>query len=138
MLPISVSCQIKILPYIGIVAAGFFDGEAEVLKYNYNGYKRLHPNTNEQYSNPNVSWVNKYRDWPTDTRERYIGSKTFLAWTTDKYHMNRTVRNGLLIGSMSVHIYVHEKPKPIKILKICLISWGCYAIGTQIAHQVYK
>jgi hypothetical protein len=138
LLPISVSCQTKILPYIGIIASGFLDGEAEVLKYNYVRYKAVHPNTNEQYTNPSISWTNKYKNYPIDKREKFIGSTTIFAWTTDKYHLNRTLRNGLLISSLSINIKIHEKQKPITIIKHCIISWGCYALGTQIAHQIYK
>lgn len=130
--------QAKIIPFAGLVAAGFMDGQAEVLRFKYSSYKRVHPNTNPKWSDPNVSWVNKYRNYPDDKRERFPGSKTIFAWATDKYHMNRTIRNGLMCGSISLNLALYDKPKPITIIKLAILSWASYAAGTQIAYQVYK
>lgn len=137
-MPAISSAQVKILPYAGMVLAGFSDGQSEVIRYNYNAYLRLHPRTNQQWSNPKISWMNKYRNWPEDKRERFIGSKTIFAWATDKYHLNRTIRNGLTCGSLTLNLSLYEKPKPIKIIKIAVLSWCCYAAGTQIAYEIYK
>lgn len=138
LFPVMTFGQKKIIPYVGMVTAGFLDGQAEILKFRYSSYKRVHPNTNPQWSDPSISWLNKYKDWPADKRERFPGSKTIFAWATDKYHMNRTLRNGLMCGSVSFNIALHEKPKLITIAKVAVLSWASYAAGTQIAYQIYR
>jgi len=87
--------------------AGWNDGRAELLKFHYNEYLEKHPNTNQSWSNPNVSWVNK---WAKDEngnvivgKERFPLSSTLLVFTTDKYHMHRTIRNTAYTASIAIY-----------------------------------
>lgn len=45
----------------------------------------------EVFWNPEVSWKNKYKDWPEDKRPAYPGATTWLAWTTDAWHLFKTI-----------------------------------------------
>jgi hypothetical protein len=43
------------------------------------------------------SFKRKYKNFDAgDFREAYIGSKTFLAWTTDAFHLTNTIDKGFL------------------------------------------
>lgn len=43
------------------------------------------------------SYKRKYKNYDTgDFTEAYIGSKTFLAWTTDAFHLTNTIDKGFL------------------------------------------
>lgn len=120
------------------VAAGFLEGEREVCRNDYSRYLRVHPHANPQWSNPKVSFVNKYRNYPTDKREKFIGSKTVFAWATDKHHMNGTGRNLFLVGGTCITLSLYEKPSLKQIIKQGLINWGSFALGTGIAHYLYR
>ncbi|MCB9019231.1 MAG: hypothetical protein H6546_02775 [Chitinophagales bacterium] len=84
--------------------SGYTDGVSETLKFNYTGYKRIHPGTNENWSNPNLSWTNKWaKDGmgnPIVGKEAFLGSSSIFVGITDHYHLMRTVSN--TTASMSV------------------------------------
>jgi len=46
-------------------------------------FKGLDP----QFWNPNISWMNKYKDWPTDDSAAFFLSKTVLVSFTDAWHL---------------------------------------------------
>ena len=41
--------------------AGVWQGAEEVVHFKYKTFHSIHPNINEQYFNPAISWKNKYR-----------------------------------------------------------------------------
>lgn len=120
------------------LVAGFAEGQREVCRNDYSRYARVHPNANPQWANPKVSFVNKYKHWPDDKREKYPGAFTVLAWTTDKHHFNGTLRNVLIVGGTGVSLSLYEKPKPKQIIIQMLVNWMSFATGTGIAHAIYK
>ena len=42
--------------------SGFFNGYRDVLNYHYYVFKDHHPNANDQFWNPAISWKNKYKN----------------------------------------------------------------------------
>ena len=80
--------------------AGAMDGFNEALDFDYQAFKRTFPNANDQYWNPDISWQNK---WNGD-RPSYFGSTTFLSWTTDGYHLTRSLNKAFLCGGVTVKI----------------------------------
>lgn len=42
---------------------------------------------NPKFWNPAISWKNKYKNYPEDQRAKFFGSKTFLVWVTDAWHL---------------------------------------------------
>lgn len=49
----------------------------------------------------NISWKNKYKDYNGgDLRPAYLGSKTWLAWTTDLNHLSATANHLFLAGGV--------------------------------------
>ncbi|MCP9750363.1 hypothetical protein [Ferruginibacter sp. HRS2-29] len=64
-----------------------------------------------------TSWKRKYRNADiNDYRPAYIGSKSWLVWTTDAYHLSRTVDHtatigGIVIASTSDLKQYHKKDR---------------------------
>lgn len=74
------------------LVAGAADGYNQAILFHYDTWKDYHPNANDQYWNPYISWENKYKDASNgDFSPAYFGSKTFLVFTTDAYHMTRMI-----------------------------------------------
>jgi hypothetical protein len=119
------------------MVAGWLDNEADVLKFNYHLYQRRWPDADPRWANPKVSAVNKYRDWPHDTRAAYPGSKTWLVWTTDKYHLNRFMRNALMAGSLAVQINIGEKLRWQQVVLMALGNWAAFALGSGACSWFY-
>lgn len=93
--------------FLGGVANGYH----ETILNHYPQFKKVHPNANDQYWNPQISWLNKYEDFDKyGKREAYFGSTTFLAWTTDAYHLSSVISNTSLIGATCI-ITIGEKRK---------------------------
>ena len=42
---------------------------------------------NQNFWNPQLSWVNKWKDGDRANGEKFFGSSTFLVWTTDSWHL---------------------------------------------------
>lgn len=47
--------------------------------------------------NPQLSWVNKYKDGDITKGEKFFGSSTFLVWLTDGIHLIKLAMYSLLI-----------------------------------------
>ena len=44
-----------------------------------------------QFTNPNISWQNKWKNGYRIQGEKFFGSSTFLVWTTDFWHLAKTI-----------------------------------------------
>jgi hypothetical protein len=89
---------------------GAFNGVSDALAHKYSSTVFYKSPANNQFWNPQVSWENKYRDWPIDDRPAYFGSTTFLAWTTDGWHMTKTGQ----LKSMQVAMVLYKPEKEIR------------------------
>lgn len=93
--------------FIGGVANGYH----ETILNHYGQFKKVHPNANDQFWNPEISWLNKYDDFDRyGKKEAYFGSTTFLAWTTDAYHLSSVISNTSIVGATCI-ITIGEKRK---------------------------
>lgn len=94
----------RIPSYIGTFSAGMADGFSENLKWKYHRFQTTFPNANPQYWNPYDSWDNKWKNGDPLQGERFFGSSTFLAWTTDGYHMLNTTSRFLMKASYVISL----------------------------------
>ena len=92
---------------LGFVA-GIADGGAESLKFHYDQVDARF-NLNDSYWNPAVSWRNKYSRGLSTMGPKFPGSTTYLVWTTDGYHMLRSVRNMTITGAIVLHPWSKKK-----------------------------
>src|SRR5688572_18978439 len=92
---------------------GTADGTNQTVLFHYDRFKRAFPTANDQWANPQLSWVNKYND-------PFFGKSTFLVGTTDLYHMSRSVDNLFTVTMMplfattSVDIFDKSIPKKVR------------------------
>lgn len=85
----------------GQLASGFLDGTIESISYHYsNGFKLRCPNANDQFWDPSLSWKNKYKNGDPNLGPKFAGSTTGLVFTTDAYHMLRTSKRAIDMGSI--------------------------------------
>ena len=115
LLPLSIFGQFNLkkeLPsLLTAYGAGMCEGGAETLKFHFYKVRQKYPNVNEHYWNPDVSWTNKYKNGDPLYGPKYFGSTTFLAWTTDGYHLLRTQRNALFGSTLVLKLSLSEKKK---------------------------
>jgi hypothetical protein len=121
----------------GVLIAGFSDGQAEVISYDFRRYQRVHPNANPNWANPKISWTNKYKNNDPTQGEKFPGSTTIFVGLSDKYHLNRTIRNSMYAASVCVSITLYEKPKVKEVVKQTLFCWAMYSLGNGLAHAIY-
>lgn len=90
------------------LCAGAANGVMDHLWYHYEQH-RIQP---EQYWNPKVSWKNKYRDYPEDTRAAFPFAKTALVWLTDGWHLMKHIMllciSGAIVLLTSLLIRLHR------------------------------
>ena len=85
--------------YVG----GYADGVGETLQFNYKGYTKKHPNTDASWSNPDISWKNKWADGNPSKGPAFLGSTSIFVGFTDLYHLTHTVRNTAYTTSMVIY-----------------------------------
>lgn len=104
-----------------VFVSGMADGTSELLYYHYDKCSNIFKN--EQFWNGKISHTNKYSsNCPFAT--------TMMVWTTDGYHLMRFVRNGTMIGAITINI--NEK----KSWKRYLIEFTCYYIVYTIGFNL--
>tara|TARA_R110001606_G_scaffold140842_2_gene279858 strand:- start:2449 stop:2838 length:390 start_codon:yes stop_codon:yes gene_type:complete len=90
-----------ILGFILVILAGVSKSIMDVLQFHFSDSK-FNTNRLEQYFwNPDLSWMNKYKDFEAMGKvPRFFGSTTFLVWTTDAWHLFQMIKNVTLISGM--------------------------------------
>lgn len=121
-----------------MAAAGWLSATNEIAVHDYRRFAARHPNANPQWANPRMSFRNKYVDWPQDKRAAYLGSKTVLAWTTDRHHLYNTTRNFLVAGNIGISMTLYEKANWKQVVLQAAVSWASFAVGSGAAHQYYR
>ena len=49
--------------------------------------KSVFSDLNPQWWDPDISWMNKYKDWPDDPSPAFFLADTALVWLTDAWHL---------------------------------------------------
>lgn len=89
---------------------------------------------NEQFWNPEKSWKNKYKDGNVDLGPAYIGSTTFLAWTTDGWHLIKTI--GFSLIELLIASLLFQKRKwPVVLLGFVGIKL-LFSIGFHLVYTI--
>ena len=92
-----------------LFASGAADGLSESLIWHYPRFQEVHPGAKPDYWNPYQSWRNKYRNGDPAQGPAYFGSTSFLAWTTDGYHLTRTTGRTMILGSITVSLFERRR-----------------------------
>ena len=67
-----------------IILAGFCNAIMDTIQFRYD--RSIFNKYFEKWSNPILSWKNKWKNGNREEGERFIGSSTFFVWTTDLWH----------------------------------------------------
>jgi len=94
-----------------VLLAGAVDGVNQALVYQYGGVKKVFPNINDHYWWPVKSAYNKYKNGDPAQGAKFPGSRTWLVFTTDGYHLTRFTDHLLWSGAITLKIVNHEKKK---------------------------
>lgn len=117
--------------------SGGCDATSEVLRINYSQFEKVHTKANEQYWNPKVSYVNKWKNGDYTQGEKFFLSSTALVWTTDGYHMLRMIRNSTMITAIVIPIGKRKNWK--QYAAEAIIYYGAYTTGFNLMYNgVYK
>jgi hypothetical protein len=86
-----------------IILAAIFNACMDILgKYDESIFKKCCPSL-ENFMNPKVSWKNKYKNLDKAQGPKFFGSTTFLVWTTDFWHLCKTIM--IMFFSLSIVFY---------------------------------
>jgi hypothetical protein len=125
--------QFKLKQYVApasmIFLAGICEGVMDGLDHHYDK-----PN---QFWNPDISYTNKYKNHDPKQGRAFPGSLTWLAWTTDGWHLMKAGRNMFTTGAIVFSIKGENKKWYWYIIQA-----GAYAIinraGFNIAYSQFK
>lgn len=85
--------------------SGAADGMSQVVAFHPDRFFEMHPNANRRFWDNRVSWRNKYRNGDPDQGRAFIGSTTWLAWTTDAYHLTRTTSRITAVAGLTIPLW---------------------------------
>jgi hypothetical protein len=80
-----------------------------------------------RFTDPATSWQNKWKNGDRTQGEKFFGSSTFLVWTTDFWHLAKTIM--LLCFALAIVCYV-----PIIHP---LLDWIIYWIGFGTIFELF-
>ncbi|QQR76817.1 hypothetical protein IPJ63_00925 [Candidatus Nomurabacteria bacterium] len=96
-----------------VFIAGASDGVSQTLAFHYEYFQNDFPDAPQNYWNPDSSWYNKWANGDPNQGEAFPGSSTMFVWTTDGYHLFRTISktslvSGICFGTV-VNVYDQKK-----------------------------
>lgn len=112
--------------------SGIFDGWNQALQHHYPEVDSKF-NLNDQFWNPDISWTNKYKNGDPSQGAAYFGSTTFLAWTTDGYHMTRCGRNVTAFTAISIKI--GDRQRWWEYLVEAVMYYLTYTVGFTFSYD---
>ena len=125
-------------PYKSIVClflAGMADGTVEILRHDYDNFKKVFPKANDSYWDSEISWKNKWKDGNPEKGEKFFQSAYLLAWTTDGYHLLRSTNKALICGAIVFNIGERNKPFLYYLYDFVLCS-ATYTAGFTTTYSV--
>jgi len=87
-----------------IILSGIFKGFMDALRFHYSQSFFINFK-NEQFWNPNISWLNKYNSVLYNDGikfPKFFGSTTFFVWLTDGWHLLQMIYLNLLFLAMGM------------------------------------
>ena len=91
--------QKEIIGYSCFALAGVSNGFNQAIEHHSYGL-------GNPYVDISLSYKRKYKDYAAgNLNEAYFGSKTFLVWTTDAFHLSNTLEKGFLITGVTFDVW---------------------------------
>ncbi len=134
----NLNIKLKAVRYSSAFIAGFAEGTMDAISFHYDKFQKVHPNASPQFWDPSLSWKNKWYNGNPNEGEKFLGSSTFLVWTTDGWHALKAVNRLTTIGG-SIVITIGEKKKWTYYAKELLISYAANRAGFYTSYNlIYK
>ena len=125
----------RIAPIALSFAAGQANGIHEAVHYHWPAFQSRFPNANPQFWNPAISWENKYAGGRyVNGGERFPGSTTVFAWTTDAKHLFGSGHRAFLFGA-GVTLTLGEKRHWSHYVADGLLSFAAYSAGFHLWYS---
>lgn len=105
-MPVFVETQRQqMISFCLICCAGGCYGVLQTLAWHYCDSIFCSKKFNQQWWNPNISYSNKNLNNATSPpfKEKFFGSRTFLAWTTDAFHLVDKFFITAIIGALVLY-----------------------------------
>lgn len=96
---------------------------------------RIPESWDKQWWDATRSWTNKYNGGNPANGEKFFGSTTFLAWTTDAKHLFGTTHRATLAGS-AFTIGLGEKRPFLHYVADFGLSFVAFSIGFHATYSV--
>jgi len=134
----SLNIKLKTVRYSSAFIAGFAEGTMDAISFHYDRFQKVHPNANAKFWDPQLSWTNKWYNGNKNEGEKFVGSSSFLVWTTDGWHGLKAVNRLTTIGG-TIIITIGEKKKWHYYAKELLISYAVNRAGFYTSYNlIYK
>ena len=121
-----------------VLLSGASDGINQALMYQYAGFKRSFPNACDQFWKPSMSGANKYRNGDPKQGAKFPGSRTWLVFVTDGYHLSRFSDHLFMAGALAVKVSAHEKKKWYMYVLEAAGYWVVNRVGFSLAYNHFK
>lgn len=129
---------LKAIRYSSAFLAGFCDGTKDAISFHYGSFQKVHPQANPQFWNPQLSWVNKYKNGDPAQGEKYLGSSTVFVPFQDAWHGLKAGNTLFTIGS-SIIIPIGQKKSWKFYAKEIAIGYICNRAGFYLSYNIlYK
>lgn len=123
------------VPLASFFVAGAFEGVAETLKWHYWEFEGVHSGADEQYWNPSVSWVNKYKGGVSANGAKFPLSTTAFVWMTDGYHLMRFGKVSFLTVGLVLSPDLRGRKWYVYILKTFVYTLS-YSAGFHLTYSL--
>lgn len=118
-----------------VLLAGAADGFNQALQFQYSGFKKAFPGANDKFWKPALSGANKYKNGDPSQGARFPGSKTWLVFATDGYHLTRFTEHLFMSGAVAFKIAGHEKKKWYKYVVEAASYWLVNRVGFSLTYN---
>jgi hypothetical protein len=118
-----------------VFLSGAADGINQALQFRYDGFKRVFPHANDHFWKPALSCDNKYKNRDPGQGPKFPGSRTWLVFVTDGYHLTRFADHLFMAGAVSVKIAGYEKKKWYKYVIEAVGYWVVNRAGFCLVYN---
>ena len=87
-----------------VILAAIFNSIMDVISLKYEKSRFINYPNLRYFIDPEISWKNKYKNNIPKRGEKFFGSSTFLVWTTDLWHLAKTLM--LVCFSIAIITYI--------------------------------
>ncbi|WP_020527913.1 hypothetical protein [Flexithrix dorotheae] len=125
----------NLLTVVMVFLAGMSNGVMDTLQFHYG--KSIFNNSvkfEQEFWNPDISWKNKYQDFPKDKSPRFPGSITIFVWLTDGWHFFQAAM--LIFFLLSIILYKNQRSYIIRFLML-IILFSSFSLGFSLMYDFF-